>query len=393
MWYYFLLLIIIIYLIFFAYIKIQHPFWYIQPVFHTHKLHYWLLNDQLINPQLPEKNKWCNFHSIKNHDIEKCSENDLVRYVAFIQEHYLNKKIVQYNPSVKEFLPYFQSHNHPSFISVYYDTELIENYKTQDKFLDKKTVGIITSRPIGIKFKNNFILTYYVDYLCVDKEYRKKGIAPELIQTIEYSQRHENKKIKVSLFKREQYVNSGIVPLLYYKSYLYDVTDWDLTIKLTPNFKILRITKDNIQLFLDFMKIYVERYVEISIQPTFSNILNLLNTENIFIYVLLKNNVVTAMYLFKNPTLQHNQKPTLECFGSFFTNIDKQIFINGFYIALISIKKYFEFNYLILENLLFNYHVIEKMDATSLYITSNTAYYLYNYIHKPVDPKKTLILI
>jgi ribosomal protein S18 acetylase RimI-like enzyme len=70
---------------------------------------------------------------------------------------------------------------------------------------DKKIIGIMTSRPIHIAINNNDkdakFDAYYVDYLCVDKMFRKKGIAPQIIQTHEYNQRHLNKNIVVSLFR------------------------------------------------------------------------------------------------------------------------------------------------------------------------------------------------
>ena len=58
-------------------------------------------------------------------------------------------------------------------------------------------------------------------FLCVDKFYREKNIAPQLIQSYEYTQRHDNKESKVSLFKREGKL-TGIVPLTVYKSYIFN---------------------------------------------------------------------------------------------------------------------------------------------------------------------------
>ena len=45
--------------------------------------------------------------------------------------------------------------------------------------------------------KESKFKAYYVDYLCVDILYRKKNIAPQLIQTHHYNQRH---LIKILLF-------------------------------------------------------------------------------------------------------------------------------------------------------------------------------------------------
>ena len=58
---------------------------------------------------------------------------------------------------------------------------------------ENKLIGVITGKPINITLKKEKIKSYYVDFLCVDKSHREKNIAPQLIQTYEYTQRHDNK--------------------------------------------------------------------------------------------------------------------------------------------------------------------------------------------------------
>ena len=50
---YIILLIIILYLLFRVYLKIYHPFWSIQPVYHFYDLHYILYDPCIINVNLP----------------------------------------------------------------------------------------------------------------------------------------------------------------------------------------------------------------------------------------------------------------------------------------------------------------------------------------------------
>ena len=59
----------------------------------------------------------------------------------------------------------------------------------------------------------------------VDKYHRNKNIAPQIIQTHEYNQSHSNKKICVSLFKREEEL-TGIIPLTCYDTYCYNISDF-----------------------------------------------------------------------------------------------------------------------------------------------------------------------
>ena len=70
----------------------------------------------------------------------------------------------------------------------------------------------MTSRPITCTINNNSINVGYVDFLCVHKKHRKKGIAQKIIYThaVQASQNMEN---PIFLFKREGKLNF-IVPLL-----------------------------------------------------------------------------------------------------------------------------------------------------------------------------------
>ena len=98
---------------------------------------------------------------------------------------------------------------------------MIQNGKNDNIIEKNKIIGLISSRPLTCIIGENILFDlYYVDYLCVDKYHRNKNIAPQLIQTHEYNQSHSNKKISVSLFKREEEL-TGIIPLTYYQYLFY----------------------------------------------------------------------------------------------------------------------------------------------------------------------------
>ena len=123
---------------------------------------------------------------------------------------------------------------------------------------DNLLVGLITSRPLhvqinlGSTFKK--IDVYYVDYLCVNKIWRKKNIAPQLIQTHEYNQSHSNRKICVSLFKREEEL-TGIIPLTVYKTYCFPLREknWWSPEQLDARIKILTGDKQNMYYLYNFL--------------------------------------------------------------------------------------------------------------------------------------------
>ena len=66
MYYLYLLLtfFVILVIILKIYIRIKFGFWAYQPVFHYHNLFYWIYPIGLINKDLPNINKFCNFYNI-----------------------------------------------------------------------------------------------------------------------------------------------------------------------------------------------------------------------------------------------------------------------------------------------------------------------------------------
>ena len=61
---YFILSIFVILILFKLYVKIKFGFWAYQPVFHRYNLLYWIYPCGIINKELPETNKFCNFYNI-----------------------------------------------------------------------------------------------------------------------------------------------------------------------------------------------------------------------------------------------------------------------------------------------------------------------------------------
>jgi len=191
----FFLLIILILLI----IRIKNPFWSIQPVFHYYDFMYWFYNKGVIRSELPEKNKYTNFKNIETINFNKLTNNYINDAVKLIQYNYLKNKDNHYYPKKNNILPYFQGNSINSFWTFYWEPNILVDNKTGLTIDDKRLIGFISGRPLEVKIyfksynsksykKCEQFNVYYVDYLCVDKMSRKKGIAPQLIQTHEYNQ-------------------------------------------------------------------------------------------------------------------------------------------------------------------------------------------------------------
>ena len=390
-----LYIILFVILTIFLYIRLKYRFWVIQPVFHFYDIHYWFNNAGIINHELPKKNRYTNFINIETIFFEKFNKNKQIKQFLFlIQKHYLKNKDNCFNPKKENIFPYFIGHGHPCFFSFYYEKILFNDIKTNIIIEDKKLIGTITSRPLNIYIRkiNKKISVYYVDYLCVDKNYRKKNIAPQIIQTHEYNQSHLNKKLSISLFKREGEL-TGIVPLCIYKTYCFNMQSWKTPISLPIQISLLKGDLQNLYYLYDFIK--EQNKWEITILPEISNLIELVKSDNIFVRMIVLNGEICGAYLFKKVCTEITKgKFVLSSFASIKgNNISQDIFIQGFKVALYDILKNTIFHYLCIENISDNDIIIKNLLIKSPpYIISPTAYFFYNFAYQTFPSNKVLIV-
>ena len=396
---YILFFMVLIIFIVYIYIRIKYGFWAVQPVFHVYNLLYMFNPPGIICNSLPEKNKYTNFKNVETIMFQELSELKKTRFVNFIRSNYLQNKDNVFSPRSENIIPYFNGHNTKSFVSFYNEENVMMDVKKGALISDKKIIGIMTTRPIHIVINNDNTNNtndakfdaYYVDYLCVDKMYRKKGIAPQIIQTHEYNQRVLNKNIVVSLFKREEEL-TGIVPLCVYSTYGFSVNNWTKPQELHPSYKLLEINQQNFRFLFDFIKKNNDQF-DIVINTEITNIIDLIKTKNIFIYVIILDDDIICAYFFrKSCTFIEKKMEVLSCFASI-TNCDDNIFIQGFKISFwkIAAKNYFGFS--AIEEISHNSIIIENLKMkTSPLIISPTAYFFYNFAYPTFKSNKVLIL-
>ena len=426
---------------------IKYKFWILQPVFHFYDIYFWFINKGIIRHELPKQNKYVNTKNIitlsseqlnlmnlnnkKNNTIEQTKNKKLLDdFISLIQIHYLNQKGNEnkYYPKSNNIIPYFQNHNNECYFSFYKKQQSFHNTKTENIINDDIIIGAITSRPLHVIIKkstNNKLMifdVYYVDYLCVDKFWRKQNIAPQLIQTHEYIQSHQNQKICVSLFKREEEL-TGIVPLTIYKSYCFDMKTWGKPKLLPSNIKLLTGDKENIFYIIESLK--NETNIDILIYPELTNIIELINTKNIFIKILMINHNICAIYIFKKTcTYIKKNAEILSCISSIYmtssslydinsissmstsvsvssklttklkSNINQDEYIQGFKLALWSIiKKNQNFEYLLMEDIGDNYLIINDICKHRYPLTiSPMAFFFYNFAYAPFMSQKCVII-
>ena len=434
---YLIIIIILIITLFYIYIKVKHKFWSIQPVFHYYNIYYWIRKVGIINEEEPIYNKYLNIININTYDVNILSNTDTQLIINFIKNNYLNTKYIKYLPEKSNIFSYLSNNNHKSYISIYKKPKLlINNENISDVVEYSEYIGLITSKVLYIKFNdnnnnnnnnnnnicnkdyyedsnkgyndyfndnnnhNNILPVYYVDNLCVNKNNRNQGIAPQLIQTHYYHIRKNNKQIKCCLFKKEGNL-TPIVPLLAYDTYVFD-TDSIINNEILNSinylnsriYKIIKITSQTFHLLTSFIQLNKLEF-DCIIMPDYSNLLNLINTNNIFIYVLISFNVIKAIYCYRNSCVNYDTYKSIELFSSIKSDIiTDDDFYNGYIKSLYEIKSMIKNKYILIENLSKNNIIINKFKKKLFIIIKKnpTGFFLYNYVKTPFEPCKVFIL-
>lgn len=396
--YIFLSFLVFCILVFF-YIRAKYGFWAYQPVFHTYDIIYFIWNKGIVRRDLPKPNKYTNFECIRTKEFSKLSPYKQKEITKFIQLNYFREKDNFYNPKRENIEPYFIGFSQPCFLSIFYQDYFLYHQKTNTTSKTKKIAGVITSRPVSISFQNykeNQLVAYYVDYLCVDLMERKKGIAPQLIQTHEFNQCHGNQNVAVSLFKREHEI-TGIVPLCYYKTFGFSVMKWTKPTSLDASYKVIEANAQNLHTFVDFLKSKATREsFDVMILTEEGNIQSLIKTNNIFITGIFEENEIVSLYFYrKTCVFVDNGMEVLSCFASIQSkNITDELFVQGFKVTYWECANKNKFGYCAVEDISHNGKIMANLrEKTYPEVESPTAYYLYNFIINPFDSKRCFILL
>lgn len=400
---YILGVIILCIILFFVYIRLKYKFWALQPVFHFYDLYYWVINVGIIRKELPEKNRYVNLKKITTKTFEGIDERRLKQLVLLIRLNYLRNGENKYAPKRENIVPYFVGHNAKTYWSYFTEPDLLIDNKTGKTIEETLIVAVMTSRPLHVKINNKrkdaIFDVYYVDYLCVNKGWRKKNIAPQMIQTHEYNQSHNNRKICVSLFKREEEL-TGIIPLTVYKTYCFNMANWGQPEQLDARITLLSGDKQNIYYLYTLINEPIINTMnnkwDITIYPEISNLMELVATKNLFVKMLVIDGNIEAAYIFrKTCTFIEKDKEIISCIASINgPTLSRDKFIKGFKMALWSIiKEHQNFGYLVIEDISDNTCIINNICVkTHPLVVSPSAYFFYNFAYSPFKSERCLII-
>lgn len=397
--YYFIIIIIIFVILYFTYYRITSNFWSKQPIMKTYDLfNIFKKQGTIINSELPKSNIFCDFNNIHFIKFDNFNNNDIENFCNFISNNYLsNNKNQTYEPT-KQFISsqMIKYNNLLPYISYYHN-----NDKNND------ILGYITSRPIHLYFNDNNgnkkLDIFYVDYLCVHKDYRNKNIAPKLIQTHLYHLAHlypsiENRPI---LFKKENDL-THIIPITYYYTYHYHIDNTlQYNFNRKTNLEFIHITPSIFSNAYYFIIENIPKY-KLCVLPNKESLIKLIENKNIIIIACVDNDVnsnisnnIHTLLFFQYNYVSYNNEKVLELIASLFdiNSIKNKNIIEIFSKSLIKANTIHNCNYLSIYDIGTNNFIIDKLNNIKKeFVKTKNAYYLYNYREIPINSKDCFII-
>jgi hypothetical protein len=263
---------------------------------------------------------------------------------------------------------------------------------------DKDIIGVTSARLLNVtlikkKSQHITIPVYYIDNLCVKPGYRKKGIAPEMIQTFYYTISRANPSVNAYMFKREGQLNA-IVPIVCYDTYVFDMTHFCADTLLTGSMSLIEIGVPQLNQCIAFIKSQIPKF-ECVVLPDVSSVLNLVKLGKLKLYGILFQGELIALYVFRVLELYYGEKKAVECI-TIISDCDKpDILITGFTMSWQKIKSLVKCDILFLEETADSKVVISALDKNATVVRnfkSPTAFFLYNYATYSVSNSKALLL-
>ena len=390
---YILLFVIVIYVLLYIKFRITHRFWAIQPVFHIHNLKYWISPPGIIQHGLLPINKYYNPMNIdvfKYSEINSVQEDDIIQ---LIKNNYLREKDVVYSPTKENITSHFKKHNHACYVAMYNSNNMLIDYKNKKSVIQNKPLSVLTSRPFYVSLYKNNLVTNYVDYLCVDKKYRKKNIAPQTIYTYAVELRKKEHSNITFLFKREHELTL-IVPLVTYNSLLYDTFYWSSNVKFPLPYKISRINSGNFPLIIRSFDQIKDKF-DCFIHSNINNIQSLVENNTIIPFVIHNGDDVKCIYFYRNPYVSIGDSVVIDLVASVLLDEDfDEFFELGFIKTFLELKRDdANIKFLNIELISHNHMIMKTIRKYQQPISqSPCSYYFYNFAIRPLLHNQVFIL-
>jgi hypothetical protein len=273
----------------------------------------------------------------------------------------------------------------------------------QPSYVSLAKGGCCVSYPLLLtRYQKEPINLYYMDLFTVDT------IKPQILfQTHEYNQRRENPLYggNITFFKKEMAGYLGITPFIETHTYLYPVLKQRFNLikgKVLPasiELSIINKKGDKSHYLMDFLKNININVISVG----FSAILNSIKMGYWFVFIMIQEDRLLAIYFFRDTQLQYEEyseidmnTKCIELVNSFSNIADNDLFYMGFIDAVreISTKINLDIRLIQIPDISRgNSIILQKWNNKNTAIMKTyVAYYFFNYCWK-CDKNNVLIIV
>jgi hypothetical protein len=413
----------------FMYIKIKYPFWNGQPVYHVYDFwRKWGSSSPYILHSIPIKTKYYDKQQVvttsKYADLEHTIVTELVDHLQYF---YIPSDRIIYNLEVSDYRAHFGGQSEPSFVSIYNEivymsggkseillttnpkwTELVNSETTK-----KNIIGTLSSRYVQLYLLNESKTmiqwpAYYQDFLCIHRQQSK--IVRTLFDTHAYNIRVSNPSVKVSILKYETELLDGVVPLVSFASKTFFLRT-PAPPSIQGNYALIQIQKTSVDILHDFWSGFLAdptvptQMFDCMMLPEIGNILSLIQSRNMWIYCLKRQDYVYAIYVLRNAhtnyedldDIKGNGGNTLYLVGSICNTDNIELFFHGYLLTLRAILKIHpHYKMIMMDCIGHNHTLLTQWELKhECVFQTQSAYYVYNMIvpNSPINSQRCFIVV
>ena len=341
-----------------AYIRIRHPFWSIQPVFHTYDFwRYWFVVPYVIQEEYPARmsttyNKFLQYGSIKTQYFLDATDAEQARILDLIQCHYLRSPRVLYTMDMSDLRIQCSSHiSAPCLVSLY-STQQWQPSGVNLVVAATPNVGVLVAYPVRFAFRGQPLMSvFYWEYIVIHREEdRDPKHARTLIQTHEANQRRLHPDIPVSIFRKDVDLSEGIRPFIIFPVARFEVVASRIgKPPLAPHCTVTRIERESMHRLMDFfydMTNNTRTSFDMYIFPEMPALQSRIESNQWLFYTMQSRDQLLAVYAFKDTKVvyeEHSDAAScleLMCSQSLMDVNDDKAFFAGWLHAMHDILQY-----------------------------------------------------
>lgn len=371
-----------------AWIRIRHPFWSLQPVYHPYDVWRYFGTEGVIQTSLPRHTtKFFKPIQVKTQAFLDASDEDLATVLDLIQCHHVPSESVTLTLTDAT-LRLLGSHHvaAQSWVSTF--------------SADEHVVGALLAYPVRMVKHGKASSVFYWDFVTMHRDTGQDvNTVRALLQTHEYNQRSREPDIPVSLFRKDVTLSDGIVPLVQFTVTRFELVKERVKKPPLPHpLTVTRILGHNIHVLMDILfSASQQRKDDLFLFPEMTAMQARIDANQWFVFALQSSpDAVEALYLFRDTNLVHEdgEHRGLECLGSFVTGAKDEYFFAGWLHALNDTLVIRDFGWMAIPSFGLNETLITtwkwKYNPIS---THDAAFYLYNYACPTVSPEHCWIAL